>query len=327
MQEKKVDIIDGSIQEKSWAFILNTYQITCDLPFSISPTIQLKKATAEQICKIKDILNPQVSGGIIHQYESLREELDQNTNSYPIRYLPEDEWRYYIVEFDQGEPERLNLQFASNVSKMPIDLSTCFYSKGRSQGMISSRPFSTFNAIPYKEPKKIGLSELEDLAEIYKQSMSVMSELSDSSVVMFPEIQRALELLDSLSLIPGYSNFHILGLFAIIEMLITHNPKLEDRGDSITHQMHSKIPLLSNRFTKKISYTEFFGNTSEKKVWSALYKYRSAIAHGGSPDFSKGELALLKDPITAKIFLLGVVRKIIRHALIEPILYRDLREC
>jgi len=142
----------------------------------------------------------------------------------------------------------------------------------------------------------------------------------------FPEILRAMNMFDSLSLLPVKSEFHVLGLFAIIEMLITHNPKLEDRGDSITHQMQSKIPLLSRRFDRQLDFSSFFGNATEKKVWAALYKYRSALAHGGVPDF-QGDLQILKNANNAKAFLKEVVKALLRHSLQEPQLYRDLRAC
>jgi hypothetical protein len=109
-------------------------------------------------------------------------------------------------------------------------------------------------------------------------------------------------------------------------MLITHNPKLEDRGDSITHQMKSKIPLLSHRFDRPLDYS-IFQDANKEKIWSALYKYRSAIAHGGVPDFEDKELRVLKDSSNAKIFLKETVKALLRHCLKEPELFRDLREC
>ena len=131
---------------------------------------------------------------------------------------------------------------------------------------------------------------------------------------------------DSLRMLSPNSEFHVLGLFAIIEMLITHNPKLEDRGDSISHQMQSKIPLLSRRFRRPVDYQSFFPGANEKRVWTAMYGYRSALAHGGVPDFN-AKLRILKDAPTSVAFLREAVKALLRHSLVEPKLYRDLRGC
>jgi hypothetical protein len=62
------------------------------------------------------------------------------------------------------------------------------------------------------------------------------------------------------------------------------------------------------------------------KVWTALYKYRSSLAHGGNLDF-QNDLQVLKTEEVAEDFLKLVVRGLIRHCLKEPYLYRDLRAC
>ena len=72
--------------------------------------------------------------------------------------------------------------------------------------------------------------------------------------------------------------------------------------------------------------TQFFPNTSESAIWKKLYAYRSNIAHGSKPDFAK-ELLVLKDDSTAQNFLKLVVKMLLRHSLIEPQLYTDLKEC
>jgi hypothetical protein len=109
--------------------------------------------------------------------------------------------------------------------------------------------------------------------------------------------------------------------------LITHNPKLDDRGDSITHQMRSKLPLLSRRFYPSLPYTRHFKQMGVDKVWTALYGYRSSIAHGGMPDFSTSKFIALQSAANAKAFLDTTVRCLIKHSMNEPDLYRDLKEC
>lgn len=232
--------------------------------------------------------------------------------------LPEHEWRYYVVSTDDNGSTNYNLHLASNISEIVLEISALTF-RSHGYGWRSAILQNHFDRhlVPAKH---IGNIELLDMAETYKTYMSLDKEA-------YPEIERAMNMFDSLSFLMENSPFHVLGLFAIIEMLITHNPKLEDRGDSITHQMLSKIPLLSHRFQKPLNYSFYFKNETEKKVWSALYKYRSAMAHGGTSDFTSGELKTLKDANNADTFLREVVKALLRHSLNEPQLYRDLRNC
>jgi hypothetical protein len=55
--------------------------------------------------------------------------------------------------------------------------------------------------------------------------------------------------------------------------------------------------------------------------------YRSVVAHGGIPDFTGGELAALKSPDQALKLLKETTKALIRHALSEPQLIVDLRDC
>lgn len=311
-----------------WSLILNSIEVIHALPYEISPGIRLARASNEQVQKIKRRLESLLGDGHFgwaNFYECVFDKSPENPNTMIPRALAPDQWRYYIIETDDNGKMNIDLQHASNASLMPLDICSVQFMNHGGFGWRTGSLHYHFFSKTYEPPIGIGTDELADLTNSYNQYIKITG--GTGGKTEFPEILRAQELLDSLSLIPAYSDFHILGLFAIIEMLITHNPKLEDRGDSITHQMQSKIPLLSKRFAHKPKPGEFFGNASEKKIWSALYKCRSAIAHGGVADFGSGELRLLKDARTAKAFLLDVVRKMIRHSFVEPVLFRDLREC
>jgi hypothetical protein len=312
-----------------WSLILNNIEVTHALPYEISPGIRLARASEEQVKKIKRRLESLLGDGHLgwsQFYECVFDRSPENPNAMIPRALAPDQWRYYIIETDDDSGKvNIDLHHASNASLMPVDICSLQFMNNGGFGWRAGSLHYHFFGKTCEPPIEIGTDELADLTNSYNQYIQITGGMGCKSE--FPEIFRAQELLDSLSLIPAYSDFHILGLFAIIEMLITHNPKLEDRGDSITHQMQSKIPLLSKRFAHKPTPEKFFGDAPEKKIWSALYKYRSAIAHGGVANFESGELRLLKDAIIAKAFLLDIVRKMIRHSFVEPVLFRDLRAC
>jgi hypothetical protein len=91
-------------------------------------------------------------------------------------------------------------------------------------------------------------------------------------------------------------------------------------------KMQAKLPLLMRRFKRQIAHGTFFGNVESKKVWSALYSYRSAIAHGGVPDFASSH-RVLKSAETASEFVRAVVKGLLRQVLCEPQLFLDVKNC
>ncbi len=235
---------------------------------------------------------------------------------------------YYVVKTNDAGLSNLNLHFASSICEAPLDTGTLtFMIMADGNTSTSVGPYKITNLFfgPIMNPALIvERQQLEEISAVYGQFMSVTGGIGGEG--KFPEIRRAIEMFDSLSSLPKFSDFNILGLFAIIEMLITHNPKLEDRGDSITHQMQSKIPLLMRRFDRPVNYNQYFLTDNYKKIWGALYKYRSAIAHGGQVVFEK-DMQILKHSDCAREFVRDVVKALLRHSLREPQLYADLREC
>lgn len=315
-----------------WAFVLNPQTvIEAKLPFELAPNSFIDVASSEQRERIKNELSKLVGNKSISRpedyYEStiVIEKKSQGGLSWHYEPLPKTEWRYYVVTTPDNGNTNYNLHLAAGISGTPLDIGGLYFFKANSG--VASRFYSLKNYFSENHPHpivRINEASLKEISSIYRSYMDVTN--CGTGEAKFPEIQRAVVMFDSLSALPSNSEFHVLGLFAIIEMLITHNPKLEDRGDSITHQMKSKIPLLSNRFDRPLDYS-LFQNASKDKIWSALYKYRSALAHGGIPNFGDQELKVLKDSNSAKLFLKETVKALLRHCLKEPQLFKDLRGC
>jgi hypothetical protein len=318
-----------SIPQGGYAFVLNPLHIAAPLPIEIVPNAILQRPNSEQLQNIKDRLK-RLSGisswrdasSSLYECETIKEDTPQGVQFRQIK-LSEAEWRYYIVSTKDNGLTAANVQYASNLTKVPLELSGLNFfggGVGTQPATVLNRLFSSTTVAP-----RVERTMLNEVTEAYHDFINVAGGISGKSE--FPELSRAVQAFDSLRLLPPSSDFHVVGLFAIVEMLITHNPKLEDRGDSIGHQMRTKIPLLSRRFKEPLRYRDFFDDDSDNKIWNALYSYRSSIAHGGSPDFSTKELRILKDSPNAHAFLRDAVRGIIRHSLREPMLYRDLKEC
>lgn len=328
MENKKESVFDNP---GVWAFVLNPQVvIEADLPFELAPNSFINIASSEQRERIKDEISKLIGNRTFASpedfYESavVSETNSQGGTSWRYESLPPTEWHYYVITTPDNGNTNHNLHLAASISGAPLDFTGLYFFKAN-RGVASNfnRLNKYFNYVTHYPLLKINEESLAEIALIYRAYMDFTN--GGIGEVEFPEIQRAVTMFDSLSALPLNSEFTVLGLFAIIEMLITHNPKLEDRGDSITHQMKSKMPLLSRRFDQPLDYS-FLQDANKEKIWSALYKYRSALAHGGVPDFSK-ELKVLRDAQTAKTFLKEAVKSLLRHSLKEPQLFRDLREC
>ena len=320
------------------AFVLNQMVIEAKLPYELAPDCFIDKATEEQRERIKSTLNGNlgtsswIRPSSLYECETICKKDGSGTKSHQ-QPLTESEWRYYVVSTPDNGLTSFNLHLASNISDTPLELSGLYFHMSGGAGERTVMGTGTrlailqnqFSIPVFAPAKRVSRECLDAIREIYSRFVEFADGIG--GVTPFPEIQRAMQMYDSLNLLLENSDFHVLGLFAIIEMLITHNPKLEDRGDTITHQMQSKIPLLSHRFERALDYASFFPNRTEKKIWAALYKYRSALAHGGTPDFQDADLRVLTDANNAKAFLRETVKALLRHSLKEPLLYKDLRAC
>src|SRR5262249_45744081 len=128
-----------------------------------------------------------------------------------------------------------------------------------------------------------------------------------------------------LEALPHQSPLCYLGYFGILESLLTHQPRKTDTIDSITRQIIKKVALLDNRWKPRIDYGPFKGAKPET-VWSAMYSYRSCLAHGGKPDF-KNELQLLDNHEVALALVKQTTKSVLRQSLLESQLIADLRNC
>lgn len=130
--------------------------------------------------------------------------------------------------------------------------------------------------------------------------------------------------------LPFSSNHQVLGCFACIESLITHNPNDKEIGDSLTHQLKIKLTLLEKMFCRTLDFTLFGLNEpvdvkAKQRIWRKLYEYRSFIAHGKQFDFDR-EFAALKSRDAALDFLREVTKLVILLSLEKPEFIEHLKE-
>lgn len=315
-----------------FAFVTNLLDVKCSMPFEIIKGCYFQRATTKQIEHIRQFLISTKWFSLNffpYEYNHVIQEHTANKVSWNSRHLDLEDWKYYVLAFECPNSKIHDLAKAANISEKELEFNIQFLKyKGSSSGGeetygVQNNPrfiFDQFYKIQTQAPPLFEVLEnkhLQELILIYQD----IERLDEST---FPEIKQAIQMLDDLKHLPHDSKFNVLGLFAIIEFLITHKSK--DTGDSLSRQVSNKIPLLSRRFSEKVDYSIFAKDTLDTTIWKKIYAYRSDIAHGNSSDFSK-ELSVLKDSVTVQSFLKLIVKKLLRHALIEPQLYVDLKEC
>jgi hypothetical protein len=140
-------------------------------------------------------------------------------------------------------------------------------------------------------------------------------------------IKNALKMFETLKALPRNSDMMIIGLVSIIESLITHNPKIKDLSDSLTHQISTKLPLLFKRSNYKLDHAQYFGNEKIEKILTGIYQYRSYIVHGGKTDFRSNTFRILRNRETVLKYLTEIVKLLLIFALNEPEFITDLKKC
>src|SRR5207302_7818668 len=63
-------------------------------------------------------------------------------------------------------------------------------------------------------------------------------------------------------------HLRLLGHFALIEALITHDPA--ESGRRLSHQVRTKMPLLMRRFHGPLVVNEFFAMPDSQQAWTVL---------------------------------------------------------
>lgn len=128
-------------------------------------------------------------------------------------------------------------------------------------------------------------------------------------------ILKAIYDFSELKKISRYSPFKILGVFSIIELLLTHR-RIGDGSKG--KQLKTKVIEVNNRIEASINHLDYFTDTSIslEQIITKLYNYRSRIAHG---DIVTNDFKLKNnDSSFLYKFLYELTRKILIQAIIEP---------
>ena len=251
-----------------------------------------------------------------HIYESQLIEI--SPRNFKGEALKREDWLYAVCRWqeDPTTAQREILTSALLLQEMPIRVGATL--KGGLVPQITTDPVRdavtvwkhtmSGNRVPLV---MFGSPELNDLSDCVLRLSTLASEQSVS-----------FNLFNDLLRIDENSDMWILGLFAVIESVLTSRPEPTDPTSSIGRQIRNKMPLIENRLTP-LNYSEFGESISPHKVWKLLYGIRSSIAHGSLPSYS----APVESRDRVSQFMVSAVQLTLRALLFETQLVSDLKKC
>lgn len=309
--------------KSGFAFIVSHLDVRVPLPASITPTLRLEAASDAQINEIRRSVDigSGLPIGLHYEHDWLAHQTEHGIG-HQAQPLPRDQWRYFVITWCNWNSELLKFQKAVNLVPPGVFCYSAMITDGEfGKGQVMGRMFEG-TSIPtvYRQlPSKQVIVDA-DTINAWQRALDALEQFDATT---YPGVARAVDLFEHIGRHPLTDDFRVLGLFITLEMLLTHNPNDKEVGDSLSHQICTKVALLERRLDAPLNYTTF-GNTKSTAVWKKLYAFRSAIAHGGTPDF-KGTLNTLQNPQVATEFLAEATALILRHALVEPALFDSLK--
>jgi Apea-like HEPN len=308
--------------------VAESLDLRVTLPYEISPSLRLAKATDQQRKYIDELSERVIGRHRVHNHYShdfrVRPQVGGvgiYTEQHPI---PEAEWRYYILAYHGDGKDVGQFCLAANLGEPPLTFFLCIETANKfGDGPMEGTYGDYLQVVEWYasavQPRTVVFDD-RGIAQI----VGAYGALQKLNPDKFQGIRRALQAFQDLKRLPSMSDFAILGLFAIIEMLITHDPK--GSFDSLVHQIKTKVALLSLRLGTAFDYSAFGNNQiNPDKIWGALYELRSLVAHGGEVNFKNKDLKHAIDRDTAINFLKEATRRLLRHALEDPTLIESLK--
>ena len=312
----------GNETPESYAFVANIAGLPPGGPHILAPGHELRRASSEEIAVIRETALPLLPGPRAI-YQHLWERRWPPERGL-VEVLPEAEWRYFVIAFTGSNVTVSDLEAAFDLTPLELEVVLTFLLTdlgGGRRGIVwhGSRLFQVLQPAPFDMGffREVLPGDLEAVRDIYSRLHA-----HDRGVI---DVRRLAAQLGDLKTLPHQSPLCFLGYFAILESLLTHRPKPTDPYESMTRQVKKKMALLDGRWSPRLDYRAF-GDTKPETLWAKMYTYRSILAHGGTPSFT-GELAVLRSHDDAVRLIREATKAVIRHALREPQLIVDLREC
>jgi hypothetical protein len=319
----------GQSKPHGYVFVLTPIEITGIWNPELIPNHRLVRANQKQIAEIKEKISLFNSNPFFTKTSPYENEIERVPNTtqpgttVSVLPLQPESWRYWAVEFDGINEKIFELGCACELIENEIELGFCFLSDiSGGQGFIWN-PFSLSTFFQnHNQPLRTKTLSQPDLTEIGR-IFSLIQQLPQD----FQHIGRALKRYDQIKWLPRHSEMAVIGLFSVIESLVSHAPKLTESADSLSHQLRTKIPMVMKRFHRNFLHPNYFpGIASEEQLWNKLYAFRSKIVHGEDTNLS-GDLKQLQTLAAVIAFLRESSKKLLLLSLAEPEFMSGLKKC
>lgn len=315
------------------AFLANFFEPAIKLPVEIVPGMVLRRSTEAE----RNAFEPYEKAARSDRQDARITRHRIPFGSGPVRIETNEDFQGYLIQFSLrewarsgNEPHSMfdRLELACSVAeagRRPVlvcevkdKIEPLFFTHDLHRHSVLRRRFvGTFL-------RKIPRLTDEDLREI-RELVTQIKTLPLEHVFVFEGMDR----FKQVELVSFDSNFHIFGLFTIVEYLLTHASVLEDRSDSLTRQVSAKCPAANLCFASPLVLADFFETMTDEKAWKLLYGYRSAIAHGGRVDFAKPHrrkgFKELRSRDAVFRYLHQFAQRLLKYALREPTVVSRLK--
>jgi hypothetical protein len=221
--------------------VLNVKELVNKDSVAIAPGYILRKAHKAEIDFIKEFLKENGTRYGTGIWE------DKPIPSGKVPKLPKKLWRYFVIEFESDDPNLDLLEAALAVAPSSLDIGfakitvnvggairpACLYHAPSLYQSLTALYLANTGRDKLLLP--VGNAEGSQINDVFR----LMAE-HDHGIL---ELTGVGELLLDLKDLPHFSPLQILGYFAILEPVLTHQPRPDDRYDSLTRQITNKIGL------------------------------------------------------------------------------------
>jgi hypothetical protein len=243
--------------------------------------------------------------------------------------LQPENWRYWVIaiegHYNQIEPLKRATSLLKNDLELGITFFRDFLPTSSTGGFAYGFDWSSL--VSYYLQNAPGPQPVVTLSRAELDEIQRNHALITSALPQYEHIEKSFERFRVLKSLPRESELTVIGLFSIIESLISHAPDPKDPNDSLTRQIREKMKLVSKRFDRSLDYGAYFDpSAKDETIWTKLYTYRSRIVHGSHTEFN-GDLHVLRNKESTLAFLKETVKLLLLLSLKEPVLLTDLKAC
>jgi len=202
------------------AFVATPLDVRAELPIELIPNHQLRRARDDELEHIRDFVgyrNP-IAGTLAY------EAVPAGAGRFHRSQLRED-WRYYVIEVMPPHQDALNaglgdIERASQLTDVPIECPVLFNTDGVRMSWGLGGLYALDEAIGQAlmgGSRPVDDAYLKELTDIYDRIRSLGENDQD--------VARAVDMMNNLRGVRRDTPLRVLGLFAVIESLLTHDPK------------------------------------------------------------------------------------------------------